>query len=63
MAEGRRSDDSREPYLELQCTDCGALYTPEQGDCPRCGSANVSYDAQSAKEYGDYYEGRDRHGW
>jgi hypothetical protein len=31
-----------EPYLEPMCLRCGEIYTPTQGDCPRCGSAGVS---------------------
>ncbi len=56
----------REPYLELTCTDCGCLYTPDQGDCPACRSANVSYDAGMAREYAEDMREQERlesEGW
>lgn len=44
---------SWQPYLELQCLDCGESYPADKGDCPRCGSANCSYDSGEAKRYGE----------
>jgi len=41
----------REPYLELTCSSCGALYSAGDGDCPSCGSADVSYDRAEVARY------------
>jgi rRNA maturation endonuclease Nob1 len=52
-----------QPYLELQCLDCGDAYPADRGDCPSCGSANCSYDSDEAKRYADECAARDDHYW
>lgn len=48
----RARDD--EPYFEARCSDCGEVYHAPDGDCPRCGSANMSYESSRAREYMDW---------
>lgn len=48
-----------EPYLELECLDCGNPYPADRGDCPNCGSANCSYDSAEAKRYDEEPHARD----
>jgi uncharacterized OB-fold protein len=46
--------EDREHAFEVTCSDCGALYSNLDGDCPSCESANCSYDPGAVREWTDY---------
>ena len=44
----------REHAFEIECSDCGTLYSNLDGDCPHCGSASGSYSSSDAGRWKQY---------